>query len=199
MQKRVLLSLLVSSLLGADELYLSGVEVDATALDEVSEEAKVSADVSDVLAKSTPSVDMSRRSGIANDVIIRGFKRDNISVSVDGAKVYGACPNRMDPPISHVLSNNIQSIQVIEGPYDVEEYGNLGGGIKIKTLEPKKGWQGNVSFGGGSWEYKKLSAMFTGGNETFRMLLSASHEASGQYEDGDGNTLSQQVEQKEKT
>ena len=160
MKKSVLLSLVVCSLFGADEVYLSGVEVDATSLDEVAQNAKVSADVSEVLTKSTPSVDMSRRSGIANDIFIRGFKRDNISVSVDGAKVYGACPNRMDPPISHVLSNNIQSIQVIEGPYDVEEYGNLGGGIKIKTLQLKKGWQGGVSFGGGSWNYKKLLANF---------------------------------------
>ncbi len=180
----------------ADDVALEPVSVDATVLDEVASEAKVSADLSEVLAKDVPSVDMSRRSAIANDIIIRGLKRDNISVTIDDTKVYGACPNRMDPPVSHVLTNNIQSIQVIEGPYDVTEYGNLGGGVKIKTKAPRKGWHGNVSIGAGSWNYKKLAASFDGGTELLRVLVSASSESSDQYEDGDGNTLAKQVELK---
>ena len=196
MKKSLLLSLFAASVLCAEDVELSAIEVDASVINDVAQNAKVSADLSEVLEKEIPSIDMSRRSGIANDIFIRGHKRDNISVSLDGVKVYGACPNRMDPPVSHVLSNNIQSIEVIEGPYDVTEYGNLGGGVKIKTLAPKKGWHGNVSFGGGSWNYKKLSAMGTGGDDFIRVLVAASHEESDQYEDGNGDTLAQQVDNK---
>ncbi len=194
MKKGLLLSLFATSALLAQDVELQSVEVDASVINDVAQNAKVSADLSEVLTSESPAIDMSRRSGIANDIIIRGLKRDNISVSMDGAKVYGACPNRMDPPVSHVLSNNIQSVEVIEGPYDVTEYGNLGGGVKIKTLDPKKGWHGNVSFGGGSWNYKKLSAMFTGGDDFMRVLVAGSTEDSDQYKDGNGDTLAEQVD-----
>ena len=199
MKKKVLLSLLSASLLFSQDIELQSIEVDASVIDDVAKNAKVNADISEVIQKETPAVDMSRRSGIANDIIIRGLKRDNISVTLDGAKVYGACPNRMDPPVSHVLSNNIQSVEVIEGPYDVTEYGNLGGGVKIKTLQPQKGWHGDVSFGGGSWNYKKLSGMFTGGDDFMRVLVAASSEDSNQYKDGNGDTLAAQIDKRADT
>ncbi len=199
MKRAVLLSLVATLSLFGEDVVLNPVAVSATAIDEVAKSAQTNADLGEVLAGEVPSIDMSRRSGIANDVIIRGQKRDNISVSVDGAKVYGACPNRMDAPISHVLNSNIEKVEVIEGPYDVSEYGNLGGGVKITTLAPKKGWNGHVSFGGGSWNYKKIAATVSGGDDTLRALVSGSFENSDQYEDGDGKTLAQQVEAKADT
>lgn len=39
-----------------------------------------------------------RKGGIANDVLLRGFQQDNVNVLIDGARIHGACPNRMDPP-----------------------------------------------------------------------------------------------------
>ncbi len=196
MQKQILLSLVVLASLQAKEINLDNLEVDATTLNDVAQNAKVSADLSEVLSKDVPGIDMVRRSGIANDVIMRGQKRDNISITVDGTKVYGACPNRMDPPISHVLSNNVQKIEVIEGPYDVTEYGTIAGGIKVTTKSPQKGFHGDISFGGGSWAYNKIAASFDGGNDTFKMLFAGSTESSDQYKDGDGNTLAEQVDQK---
>jgi len=194
MKKHILLSFAVLASLQAENVILDDINVDSTVINDVAQNAKVSADLGEVLSKDIPSVDMVRRSGIANDIKIRGQKRDNISVTVDGTKVYGACPNRMDPPISHVLSNNVQKIEVIEGPYDVTEYGTIAGGVKITTKSPQKGFHGDVSFGGGSWGYKKLSASFDGGTDRLRMLVAGSTESSEQYKDGDGNTLAEQVD-----
>jgi len=136
---------------------------------------------------------MSRRSGIANDVLIRGQKRDNISVTVDGTKVCGACPNRMDPPTSHILASQISEIEVIEGPYDVENFGTLSGGIKVKTKAPTQKTQGELNFGLGSWGYQKIGATVSGGNDRVRVLISASGESSDQYKDGDGNSMAEQA------
>jgi len=194
MKKSIALSFIALGCLYAQDVVLEDVNVDSTALNEVAQNAKVSADIGEVLAKDVPSIDMSRRSGIANDIIIRGQKRDNISVTVDGTKTYGACPNRMDPPISHILSNNVKSIEVIEGPYDVSEYGNLGGGVKIKTKDPRKGAHGDISFGAGSWRYQKIAASFDGGTDLLRVLISGSSEESDQYKDGNGDTLAQQLD-----
>ena len=109
------------------------IEVNATRLSDVSGEEVKSADLADALNKALPGISLVRRSGIANDVILRGQKKDNINITIDNAKVYGACPNRMDPPTSHILTNNVESIDIIEGPYDVENFGTLSGAVKITT------------------------------------------------------------------
>ena len=65
--------------------------------------------------------------------------------SIDNAKIYGACPNRMDPPTSHVVTNNIKSVKIIEGPYDVENFGTLSGLVKVETKDPKDGFHGELN------------------------------------------------------
>jgi len=193
MKKTIILSLLTISALGASEIELSPISVESTTLTEVAQKAKTSADVADALSQSVPSIDMSRRSGIANDIFIRGQKRDNISVEVDGTKVYGACPNRMDPPVSHVLANQIESIEVTEGPYDVTTYGTMSGGLKITTKQPTKETKGEINLGFGAFNYKKFGATASGGNDIVRLLITASKESSDQYKDGDGHTLAEQI------
>ncbi|MEA2091448.1 MAG: TonB-dependent receptor plug domain-containing protein, partial [Campylobacterota bacterium] len=194
MKKIIPLSLIAIASLYASEVELAPISVESTVITEVSQNAQVSADLADALSTSVPSIDMSRRSGIANDVYIRGQKRDNISVEVDGTKVCGACVNRMDPPVSHVLANQIDEIEVIEGPYDVTNFGTLSGGVKIKTKAPTQKTHGEVNFGYGSFNYTKVGATVSGGNDIVRVLISGSSESSDQYKDGDGNTMADQVD-----
>jgi len=195
-KKIIPLSLVLITSLYSQDVVLQELGVESTVITEVAQNAEVSADLAQALSTTVPSIDMNRRSGIANDIFIRGQKRDNISVEVDGTKVYGACPNRMDPPVSHILANQIESVEVIEGPYDVETYGTMSGGLKIKTKKPTKELHGELNLGMGSWGYKKVGATMSGGNDKVRMLVSASYENSGQYEDGDGNTIADQIDEK---
>jgi len=122
MKRIIPLSLMAVASIYAAEVELAPISVESTQITEVAQNAKTSADLAQVLSSKVPSIDMSRRSGIANDIFIRGQKRDNISIEVDGTKVCGACPNRMDPPTSHILASQIDEIEVIEGPYDVETF-----------------------------------------------------------------------------
>ncbi|MEA1892510.1 MAG: TonB-dependent receptor [Campylobacterota bacterium] len=193
MKKIVPLSLIAAASLYANEIELSSIDVESTIITEVSQKAQKSADLSQALSQSVPSIDMTRRSGISNDIFIRGQSRDNISIEVDGTKVCGACPNRMDPPVSHILANQIDSIEVTEGPYDVETFGVMSGGVKIKTKQPTQKTHAEVNLGYGAWNYMKVGATASGGNDVVRVLVSASAESSDQYKDGDGDTMAQQV------
>lgn len=186
------LSMAICSTLAAEELGV--IEVESTRLSDVSGEEVKSADLAEALTRNVPSISLVRRSGIANDVILRGQKKDNINILIDNAKIYGACPNRMDPPTSHVLTSTIDSIEVIEGPYDVENFGTLSGAIKVTTLQPSEGLNGEISLNLGSFNYLKTAATVSGGNDMVRFLLSASNESSAQYEDGDGNTFADQID-----
>jgi len=195
--KLIPLSLACLSLLSAAELKetkIDTIAVESTTLEDVSGEEIKSADAAVALSRKVPTVSLVRRSGVANDIIVRGQKKDNINVLIDDAKIYGACPNRMDPAISHVLTNNIESIEVIEGPYDVENFGSLSALVKVTTKKPTEELHGNINLGAGSFGYQKAAADISGDTGPVKFILSISGEKSGQYEDGDGNTFADQVD-----
>ena len=196
-KKAVYLSLVCTLSLYAGDAELGTINVDTTVDTEVikdvhGEDIK-SADLAEALFKQSPSVSIVRRSGIANDIIVRGQKKDNILVTIDGAKVFGACPNRMDPPVSHVLTNNIDYIQIEEGPYDIEDFGALSAAVKIHTIKPSKELKGDINLGLGSFGYQKGAFSVSGGTDSVKFLLSGSTEKSDQYEDGDGNDFVGQI------
>ncbi|HIC45038.1 MAG TPA: TonB-dependent receptor, partial [Sulfurimonas sp.] len=195
---KMMILVLVSSVLMAESIEMQEVEIDekfnTVILNDISGEELKSADLAESLTRTVPSISLVRRSGIANDIILRGQKKDNINILADGTKTYGACPNRMDPATSHILTNNIESVEVTEGPYDVENFGTLSGLIDIKTKKPSEDFEGEVNLNAGSWNYTKASATVSGGYDKLRILLSTSKESSDQYEDGNGDILSKQVQ-----
>ena len=194
--KAVLISFVLAGVLfGSEEMEKITIEAEPNSaiVDDISKQEIKSADLADALSKHIPSINIIRRSGIANDILLRGQKRDNINVIIDGAKVCGACVNRMDPPTSHVLANNVKSVKVSEGPFDVENFGTLSGLVDIRTIKPKEELSGNINLNAGSFGYRKMAGEISGGNKKIKMLLSASTEKSDQYKDGDGDTLAMQV------
>lgn len=197
MKKAICLSIAASFCLHAANVELGTIEVEekieTEVIKDVSNEEIKSADVAEGLTNESSSVWLVRRSGISNDIIVRGQKKDNINVTIDGTKVFGACPNRMDPPISHILTNNIDYIEMIEGPYNVEDFGVLSADVKVHTKKPTEETTGEVNLGFGNWGYKKASFNVSGGGEKVKFLLSGSTESGDQYEDGDGNDFVEQI------
>jgi iron complex outermembrane receptor protein len=195
----IVLSLACAMSLHAEQVEIGTIDVEAKAdteiIKDVSGDDIKSADLGEALFKQSPSVSLVRRSGIANDVIVRGQKKDNINVTIDGMKIYGACPNRMDPPVSHILTNNVDYIEINEGPYNVEEFGVLSADVSIHTIQPEDEFSGDINLGFGSWGYKKASLSASGAiTENVKFLISASAETSEQYEDGDGNDFVGQIQ-----
>jgi len=197
MKRALGISLVVSTFLMAETGVLETITVEGETFSkevkDISGEDLRSADLAEALARNNSSIILMRRSGVANDILLRGQKRDNINVLMDDAKIYGACSNRMDPAISHIHSDNVENVKIVEGPYDVEHFGTLSGLVIAETKKPTKEPSGDVNLGMGSYGYKKASASASGGNDTIRVLVSASNEESDQYKDGNGNTLSEQL------
>ncbi len=198
MNKGIVLSFVTVLCLNAEQVALETIDVETSVttqvIKDVSGEDIKSADLGEALFKQSPSVSLIRRSGIANDIRVRGQKKDNISVTIDGAKVHGACPNRMDPPISHVLTNNVDYIEINEGPFNVEDFGALSADIKVHTIKPEKEFQGSIDLGIGSFGYQKGAFSLSGGTESVRFLLSGSKEKGEQYEDGNGDDFAGQID-----
>jgi len=198
MKRIVLLSIAAlafadSAQVNLDEIIVEG-KVNSTIVKNVSQEEIKSADLAEALSQNSASISLVRRSGIANDIILRGQKKDNINIMIDDAKICGACPNRMDPPTSHIASNNVENVEIVEGPYDVENFGTLSGIVKIDTKKPTEKFTGDINLNAGSYGYKKASAGISGGTDKVKVAIGASTESGEQYEDGNGRTFAEQIE-----
>lgn len=196
-KKITMLSFVVATALNANEATtLNEITIveksNSKLIKDINSEELKSADLAEALTKNSANISVVRRNGIANDIILRGQKKDNINILIDNAKIYGACPNRMDPPTSHVVTNNIKSVKIIEGPYDVENFGTLSGLVKVETKEPQDGFHGELNLNAGSFNYKKASATIEGGNDKVKALISASTEESKAYKDGNGDNFLEQ-------
>lgn len=68
-------------------------------------------DVGELLSDSTGLWTL-RKGGIASDVVLRGLQSRDLNVLIDGERLYGACPNHMDPPSFHVDFAQVERIDV---------------------------------------------------------------------------------------
>jgi iron complex outermembrane receptor protein len=199
MNKFSLLSLAAIAALASEPVAIQKITVEASADNksvEADEMVKFSrqSDLGEMLSSTLPEITHVRNSAVGNDIILRGFRKDNLVITIDDAKVCGACPNTMDPPSMHISSAQIASVEVQEGPFDVTQFGSLGGKINVVTKDPAKGIHGEVSATLGSFDYRKLSTTVEGGNDNIQALVGFSRETSGQYKDGEGRTLAEQTD-----
>jgi len=83
--------------------------------------------------RAVPGVSASRMSQHGVDPIIRGQKADQLNVLIDGAYVFGGCPNRMDPPTSFGSLNLYDRVVVEKGVQSLlHGTGGSGGTIRFE-------------------------------------------------------------------
>ncbi len=140
-----------------------------------------------------PNVSGIRKGGSTLDPVVRGFKYSQLNIQVDnGQKIEGGCPNRMDPAVTHIEIEDIQSLEILKGPYALRYGPSFGGIINLITVKPPRsdrftisgsallGYTSNPS---GTREHLVLN----GGNRLVYFSLSGINKQNGDYRDGDGN------------
>ncbi|MDQ7056231.1 MAG: TonB-dependent receptor [Persephonella sp.] len=148
-------------------------------------------DVGEILSNLFPEINHIRKGGTANDITVRGFGRDNINVLLDGMRIYGACPNRMDPAIFHMSTRQVKEIQILEGPFDVENQGSLAGVVNLISRDPEAGAGGSVYFTGGFFNYIHGGFEAYGGNDRVKVLTGYSKQFSHPYKSGEGKRITE--------
>ncbi len=133
-----------------------------------------------------------RKGAIANDIVLRGFSRDNLSVLIDGARIHGACPNRMDPAPFHIDFAEIEEVTVLKGPYDVRNAGSLGGMVNAKTLTPKPGLHATIVTMLGSYENINTAANASYATDKADAIIGYAYKYSFPYKDGNGDRITEQ-------
>lgn len=137
----------------------------------------------------------SRMGGHGLDPSIRGLSQTQLNVLIDGAYIHGGCPNRMDPPSAYANGTAFDEVTVIRGTQTLAYgAGGPGGTILFKrsapTFEPGTRISGEFA---SSWRHNgdsgSLSVDLALGEENRFLRLMGSATDSGNYQDGDGNTL----------
>lgn len=196
MKKALLLGAVFSFPAFAQEVLLKEVEVkgkretfkDSIEIREVRE--SFAKDVGEALQK-MDGINKVRKAGIANDLVIRAFQKDNINVLIDDSEVHGACPNRMDPPAFHVDFSEVEKIEVIKGPFDIRHQGSLGGLVNIITKKPESGFRLKLNATLGSFDFRNFSPVVSYRDERFFGLVGYSYKYSKPYKDGDGKRVTE--------
>lgn len=137
-----------------------------------------------------PGLAKLRKGGIANDVVLRGQKGENLSLRIDGHALHGACPSRMDPPAFHIDFAEIERIVVRRGPYDAGS-GGLAGSVDILSRKPEPGLHTDLVAAAGAFDYVAPSATVTWAGDRLSLKGGLALRQGGVYEDGNGRLFTE--------
>jgi len=175
-----------------DEIMVKGTTVpsqqESLTIHEVRESP--ARDIGEAL-KQVEGIDIVHKGAIANDVVLRGQQKDNINVFLDGVRLHGACPNRMDSPSFHFDFAEIEQIRIIKGPYDLTNPGGIGGQIDAISKKAGKGFGSDLSLTYGSYDMVNASATASYGTDLYDALLGYAFKYSGVPESGNGRKITE--------
>jgi len=141
-----------------DEITVKGIKESTQAESLTIREVRESParDIGEAL-KQVEGIDIVRKGAIANDLVLRGQQKDNINVFLDGMRLHGACPSRMDSPSFHFDFAEIEQIKIIKGPYDLTNPGGIGGVVEAVSKKAGQGVGGDLNLTYGSYNMANAS------------------------------------------
>lgn len=147
-----------------------------------------------------PGVDASRMGGHGVDLVIRGQQASQLNVLIDGAKIEGGCPNRMDPPTAYAEMSSFDEVTVIKGVNSVTYgSGGTGGTVLLErnapTFEEGKPYNGEINLGtSNNGLTQDMNATVSAGGDKGYIVLQGSKKSADNYKDGNNNTVESSYE-----
>ena len=145
--------------------------------------------------KNQPGFSILKKGNYGMEPVLRGFKFGQLNIQFDGGvHSTNACPNRMDPAISQISIEDIQKVEVINGPYSVR-FGPVFGGIvniisKRPQYAPGKVVSGSVDAGYQSNGNNYYSDIFTQlVRKKVDFSINAGYKNYGNYKSGSGQEI----------
>lgn len=148
-------------------------------------------------------VQATRMGGHGVDLVIRGQNTSQLNILLDGAKIEGGCPNRMDPPTAYVELSSYDQITVIKGVGTLTEAaGGTGGTVLFERstpeYDPNKTLSGEVNVGGTTNGLNQdMNATVTARGEKVYMILQGSKKSAENYLDGHGDEVNTSYESRQ--
>ncbi|HUD40828.1 MAG TPA: TonB-dependent copper receptor [Dokdonella sp.] len=143
--------------------------------------------------KTVPGFGAVRNGGTNGDPVLRGMFGSRINILTGDGAMAGACPARMDNPLSYVAPETYDLLHVIKGPQSVRwGPGASAGTVRFERRTPAfetPGARLSASALGGSWHRNDQVADATLGAPAGYVRAVANRSEQDDYEDGDGRTV----------
>lgn len=152
-----------------------------------------STDAGDLLSRSSSGIETQKRSPIANEARIRGYKLGEINTWADGAFWFPA-RNDLDTFLSKIDSGVIRDAIILKGPYSAR-YGPGFAFIDIESDETPRYQNGNEWHGRTATNYKDNGRQIYGrqtifgGGEDWGTRFSYGQRTGNDYTMGNGETI----------
>lgn len=134
-----------------------------------------------------------RNGGTNGDPVLRGMFGSRLNLLSNDGMLLGACPARMDNPLSYVAPETYDNLTVVKGPQTVLwGPGASAGIVRFDRRTPRfdePGWRADGSLLGGSWGRNDQTIDATAGNPTGYLRVSANRSAQNDYNDGNGDRV----------
>ena len=140
--------------------------------------------------KTIPGFSAVRNGGSNGDPVLRGMFGSRLNLLSNDGGMPGACPARMDNPLSYVAPETYDSLTVIKGPQTVLwGPGASAGTVRFQRETPRfdePGLRAQASLLGGSFGRNDQLFDITAGAPTGYARVSANRSQAGDYADGNG-------------
>lgn len=142
----------------------------------------------------SPSVSLSRMGGRGLDPVIHGQSEERVEVLIDGMRVEGACPSRMDPPASR-LSTSLAPVLEVRTSNRTLRWGPIAGGQVVATtaapeFEDDHLTSGHLTIGASdNGDGRLVNGSVAAGRKDAFIRLAGGYDEADDYEDGDGNDV----------
>ena len=140
-------------------------------------------------------VEAARMGGHGLDLNIRGQKESQLNIIIDGAKIEGGCPNRMDPPTSYAELSSFDEVTVVKGVKSVT-YGTGGSGGTVlfernaPSFSDDKPYKIELNAGTANNGLKQdMNATLSAGGKQGYIVLQGSKKVADNYKDGNGDEV----------
>jgi iron complex outermembrane recepter protein len=143
--------------------------------------------------KTIPGFTAIRNGGTNGDPVLRGMFGSRLKLLTNDSELLGACPVRMDNPMSYVSPETYDRLVVIKGPETVIwGPGSSAGTVRFERDTERfdqAGWRGYGSLLAGSWGRNDQVVDVAGGAPNGYVRVTANRSEQGDYDDGDGNRV----------
>ncbi|MGX9720900.1 TonB-dependent copper receptor [Stenotrophomonas acidaminiphila] len=143
--------------------------------------------------KTVPGFSAIRNGGTNGDPVLRGLSGSRLNILSNDGSLIGACPSRMDNPLSYIAPETYDRLTVIKGPQSVRwGAGASAGTVRFERDMPRfdapgMELQASALGGSGNRNDQMLDASF--GSRPGYVRVNGNRSESGDYRDGNGEVV----------
>lgn len=143
--------------------------------------------------KTVPGFSAIRNGGTNGDPVLRGMSGSRLNILSNDGNLIGACPSRMDNPLSYIAPETYDRLTVIKGPQSVRwGAGASAGTVRFERETPRldsPGMELKASALGGSNNRNDQMLDATFGSTPGYVRVNGNRSESDDYRDGNGDVV----------